>query len=114
MPEQFIIVYERILRHPDLTRLEALIICEVIRWPSGCYKSSRSLARLFKSNHRTIQRLIKSLRQREWLAALHDRKRNERILFATLKEPPVGPLFDYQQKATQAMIKKTAQQLTLW
>ena len=114
MPEQYIIVYEWILRHPELTRLEALLICEVMRWPSGCYKSSASLAKLFKADQRTIQRLIKSLRRRDWLAALHDRKRNERILFATPKEPPQGPLFEYKNKVAIIMIQRTAHQLTLF
>lgn len=114
MPEQYIIVYEWILKHPELTRLEALIICEVMRWPNGCHKSSGSLAKLFKSNTRTIQRAIKSLRKREWLAMLPDKKKRERTLFAYLKEPPAGPLFDYKQKASKAMIKKTSEILTLW
>lgn len=114
MVEQYIKVYEWILRHPELSRLEALIICEVMRWPYGCYKSSVSLARLFKADPRTIQKLIKSLRRRAWLAALHDRNRNERILYATPKDPPAGPLFDYQQNAAQAIIQRTSKQLTLW
>lgn len=114
MPEQYIILYEWILRHPELTRLEALIICEVMRWPSGCYKSSASLAKLFKANSRTIQRCIKSLKKRQWIAILYDRKKTERFLYATPKDPPPGPLFEYQKKASEAMIKITAHQLSLW
>ena len=114
MVEQYIKVYEWILRHPELSRLEALIICEVMRWPYGCYKSSRSLSGLFKADPRTVQKAIKSLRRRQWLAVLPDRKKNERILYATPKDPPEGPLFEYQQKAAQAIIKRTSKQLTLF
>jgi len=114
MPEQYIIVYEWTLRHPELTRLEALLLCEIMRWPSGCLKSSRSLARLFKTDPRTIQRLIKSLRQRQWLAILPDRKKNQRTLFFTPKDPPEGPISNYKHKVTKTMIEKTAKQLTLW
>jgi hypothetical protein len=118
MPEQYVIVYEWLLRHPELTRFEALIICEVMRWPSGCHKSSASIAKLFKSDTRTIQRIIKSLRLRQWLAILPDRKSQERTLFATPKEPPLGPLFEYRektmQKITKALIERTSKQLTLW
>ncbi len=112
MVEQYIKVYEWILRHPDLSRLEALLVCEVMRWPNGCYKSSHRLARLLKSDTRTIQKKIKSLQKRQWLAVLKESK-NRRYIWATPKEPPIGPLFDYQQKAAKAMIKKTASKLSV-
>jgi len=110
--EQYIKVYEWILKHHELSRLEALLVCEVMRWPNGCYKSSNSLAKLLKSDTRTIQRKIKALEKREWLAVLRDNK-NRRTIWATPKEPPVGPLFDYQQKAARAMIKTTANKLSV-
>lgn len=111
MAEQYIIVYEWILRHPELSRLEALLICEVMRWPNGCYKSSAQLAKLLKSDPRSIQKTIKSLFERKWLTVLRESK-NRRILWATPKEPPIGPLFDYQQKAARAMITNIANKLS--
>lgn len=110
MTEHYIKVYEWILRHPELTRLEALLVSEIIRWPNGCYKSSRSLAKLLKSDTRTIQKIIKSLYKRGWIALLYE-NRQKRILWATPKEPPIGPLFEYQQKAAQALLKQTASTL---
>lgn len=124
MVEQYIKVYERILRHPELTRLEALLVCEVMRWTAGCHKSSQSLAKLLKSDKRTIQRRIKSLEKRQWLTLLPDDNKQMRILYATPKEIPPGPLFDYAQKAKKAiaehqkkeiraMIKTTAKNLSV-
>lgn len=112
MVEQYIKVYEWLLRHPELSRLEALLISEVMRWPAGCYKSSAQLAKLLKSDTRTIQRKIISLQKREWLAVLHP-KRQHRIIWATPKEPPTGPLFEYKQKIAQAIIKKVGQELSV-
>lgn len=116
MVEQYIKVYEWILRHPELSRLEALIVCEVMRWPNGCYKSSHRLAWLLKSDTRTIQKKIISLEQRLWLAVFREYRKGRiyrRTMWATPKEPPIGPLFDYQQKAAKAMIKKTANKLSV-
>lgn len=107
MVEQYIKVYEWILRHPELSRLEALLICEVLRWPEGCYKSAQSLAELLRSDKRTIQRTIKSLRKRQWLTLLPETKdKRIRIIYATPKEPPIGPLFEYVQKAEDSRAKR--------
>ncbi len=107
MVEQYIKVYEWLLKHPDLSRLDALLISEVMRWPAGCYKSSAQLAKLLKSDARTIQRKIVSLQKREWLAVFHPQKQY-RIIWATPKEPPIGPLFEYKQKIANTMIKRLA------
>lgn len=107
MVEQYIKVYERILRHPELSRLEALLVCEVMRYPEGCYRSAKSFADLLRSDKRTIQRTIKSLREREWLTMLPEIKdKHLRILYATPKETPLGPLFEYIQKAESARAEK--------
>ena len=120
MVEQYIKVYEWILRHPDLSRLEALLVCEVLRFPEGCYQSAQSLAELLRSDKRTIQRMVRSLKKRGWIAILYDTKNKKlRILYATPKEPPLGPLFEYTQKAessrserrkkdVKALVKQTA------
>jgi hypothetical protein len=107
MVEQYIKVYEWILRHPELSRIEALLVCEILRWPEGCYKSAQSLADLLRSDKRTIQRLIRSLRKRGWVTILPETTdKHLRILYATPKEPPLGPLFEYTQKAESARAEK--------
>lgn len=106
--EQYIKVYEWLLKHPDdLTRLEAMLISQIMRYPNGCHQSSANLAKLLKSDTRTIQRKIKLLFKRKWLTVLRTKKQH-RLLFATPKEPPAGPLFEYQKKSTMAMIRRTA------
>ena len=111
--EQYIKVWQYLLEHPDdLTRLEVLLISEVMRWPNGCFKSSAQLAKLLKSDTRTIQRKIKLLFKKEWLIVLYPQKQH-RVLFATPKDPPIGPLFDYQKKSTEAIIKRTAAHLAV-
>lgn len=107
--EQYIKVYEWILRHPDLTRFEALLVCEVLRWPNGCHKSADSLARLLRSNKRWIQRTIKSLEKREWLAVLQDGQL--RLLYATPRDPPIGELFAHLEKTKQAMAEKRKKEI---
>jgi len=106
----YIIVYEWVLKHPDLTCSEALLLCEIMRWPNGCYKSSNQLGKLLRSDTRTIQRRIKSLIAKQWIAVLPDQKRNMRILYATPKEPPIGPLFEYKEKADQVIQKYMSKQ----
>jgi len=119
MVEQYIKVYEWILRHPELSRFEALLVCEIMRWPEGCYKSSQRLADLLGTDKRYINRCLKSLRKRGWVTILPDKEKQLRILYATPKEPPLGPLFEYTQKsessqaekrkkAVKALIKQTA------
>lgn len=107
MVEQYIKLYEWILRHPELSRFEAMLVCEIMRWPAGCYKSAQSLADLLQSNKRHIQRTLKSLRKRGWVTILPDtNNKHLRILYATPKEPPLGPLFEYTQKAESARAEK--------
>jgi len=113
--EQYVKVWYYLLKHPDnLSRLEVLLISEIMRWPNGCHKSSAQLAKLLKSDTRTIQRKIKSLCSKEkgWLAVLYPQKQH-RVLWATPKDPPIGPLFEYQKKSTEAMIKRTAAHLAV-
>ena len=105
--EQYFIVYERILRHPELSRFEALLISEIMRYPNGCYKSSNNLAILLRTNKRWINRCLKSLRIRGWVTILPDTSNKQlRFLYATPKETPIGPLFEYVQKAESARAEK--------
>lgn len=111
MTEYYIKVYEWLLTHPELTTLEALIVSHIIRWDkNGCYQSNAELGKLFKKHPRHIQRIIKSLVKRGWLAPLYPTK-YDRFIWATPKNPPIGPLFDYKQKSMQAISKKTVNHL---
>ena len=108
MTEKYIKAYVRLLTHPELSRLEALLICEIMLFPlGGCWKSSHNLAKLLGSDTRTIQKKIVLLQNRQWLAVLQDPNHpQERWIWATLKEPPAGPLFEYAEKAAEAIEKK--------
>jgi len=106
--EQYIKVYEWLLRHTELNVMEAIIVSHIIRWDQkGCFQSNYELATLFKKHPRHLQRIIKSLVKRGWLAPLYPNKRT-RILYATLKEPPIGPLFEYQERAKETIIERKA------
>lgn len=123
--EPYIKVFEWLLKQPDLTRLDALLISKIMRYPEGCWISSQKLGELLGANRRTIQRRINHLQSKGWLAVLQEYNKSFRYVWATLKEPPIGPLFDYNQKAEEQMqkqraknarfmISQTAKQLSLW
>jgi len=94
-------------------------------YPSGCWISSQKLGELLGVHKRTIQRRINELQAKGWLAVLPEYNKSFRYVWATLKEPPAGPLFEYSVKAeiemqkqraknARVMIRLTAKQLTLW
>jgi len=123
--EPYIKTYEWLFKQPDLSRLDVLLISKIMLYPSGCWISSQRLGELLGANRRTIQREINKLETKGWLAVLQEYNKSIRYIWATLKEPPIGPLFDYNEKAekemqkqrrknAQKMICKTAQQKTLW
>lgn len=123
--EPYIKVYEWLLRQPELTRLDALLLSKIMLYPAGCWISSQKLGELLGANRRTIQRRINELQKKGWLAILPEYNKSFRYVWATLKEPPAGPLFEYSEKAenemqkqrsknAQAMIRNLAKQLTLW
>lgn len=123
--EPYIKVYEWLLRQPDLTRLDVLLISKIMLYPSGCWISSQKLGELLGVHKRTIQKRINELQAKEWLSVLPEYNKPFRYVWATLKEPPIGPLFEYSEKAeqemqkqraknAQRMIQKLANQLTLW
>jgi len=116
--EPYIKVFEWLLKHPDLSMLDALLVAHIMRYDlKGCYHTNEQLGLLFKRSPRHIQRAIKSLVKRQWIAPLYVTSFN-RILWASPKEPPIGPIKDYKEKVmpklTQSLIQRTANQLTLW
>lgn len=123
--EPYIKVFEWLLRQPDLTRLDVLLISKIMRYPLGCHISSQKLGTLLGAHRRTIQRRINELQAKGWLSVLPEYNKPFRYVWATLKDPPVGPLFEYSEKAekqmqkqrarnAQFMIQRTAKQLSLW
>jgi len=123
--EPYIKVYEWLLRQPDLTRLDVLLISKIMFYPSGCWISSQRLGELLGVHQRTIQKRVKELQRKGWLAILTEYNKSFRYIWATLKDPPIGPLFDYNEKAeiemqkqrarnARFMIHGLAKQMTLW
>jgi predicted transcriptional regulator len=123
--EPYIKIYEWLLRQPDLTRLDVLLISKIMQYPSGCWISSQKLGVLLGVNKRTIQRRINKLQSKGWLAVLPEYNKNFRYVWAVLKDPPIGPLFEYSERAqkkmqeqkaknAKSMIHKVAEQLALW
>jgi hypothetical protein len=123
--EPYIKVYEWLVRHPELTRLDALLISKIMQFPCGCWISSFNLGGVTGAHWRTIQKKLKALQKKGWVAILPDEGSNKRIVWATLKKPPLGQLFDYNEKSEkgrerqiarniQYETRKLAKQLTLW
>jgi len=123
--EPYIKVYEWLLRQPDLNRLDVLLISKIMLYPSGCWISSQRLGDFFGVHKRTIQKRINQLQAKGWLAILPEYNKPFRYVWATLKQPPAGPLFEYSEKAeaqmqkqraknARYMIQGLAKQLTLW
>ena len=123
--EPYIKVYEWLLKQPDLTRLDAILISKIMQFPNGCWISSKNLGLICGAHLRSIQKKIAALVKKGWLAKLTDEESNRKYVWATLKEPPIGPLFDYmenaekqmqKQKARNArfMIQNLSKQLSLW
>lgn len=78
---------------PDLTNSDAQIVCRVLRWgEGGCFESNATIGRRLKMDPRTVRRLIKGLKMKQWLAVLHETK-NRRIIFVDPQRLTAGPLF---------------------
>jgi len=123
--EPYIKVYIWLLQHPELKPLDAIVISQIMQFPAGCWISSNNLRKMFGVHIRTVQKKIAELQKKQWLAVLPEDCSNRRFVWATLKDPPAGPLFDYNEKAekgkqklrtknAQFMIQKTAKQFSLW
>jgi len=101
--EPYIKVYVWLLQHPELKPLDAIVISQIMQFPTGCWISSNNLRKLFGIHKRTVQKKIVELQKKQWLAVLPEEQSNRRFVWATLKDPPIGPLFDYGEKAEEAM-----------
>jgi len=106
--EPYIKVYEWLLRQPDLTRLDVLLISKIMVYPAGCWISSQRLGDFFGVHKRTIQKRINVLQAKGWLAVIPEYNKPFRYVWATLKEPPLGPLFDYQERTREIIRERKA------
>ena len=101
-------LYDELLAVPELTLLEAVILCRVRRWGAqGCFESNKTLAGLFKTHPRTIQRTILGLKKRGWLAIYYLTKQ-QRIMYFSYPEQSFGPLFENSQ-SNRKISQPTAQ-----
>lgn len=93
MSPGFTPLYEWVIEETD-SLAEAAIICRVLRWgKGGCYESNARLGRKLNMHPRTIQRLIKGLVNKEWLALLYPQPQH-RVMYVNPRRLTPGPLFD--------------------
>lgn len=90
--------YDWIAERDDLSLLEKLIVCRVLRYgEGGCYESYANIAKAFHVDRRQLIRTIQSLVQRQWLAVL-EREKDGRVVYREYWVNPdmfsAGPLFD--------------------
>lgn len=123
--EPYIKVYVWLIKHPDLTPSDATLISQIMQFPTGCWISSQNLGNILGIHMRTVQKKLVALQKKEWVAILPELHSNRRFVWATLKDPPIGPLFDYNKIAekgmqrrriqnAQYMAQTIAKQFTLW
>lgn len=77
----------------ELSRPEALVFSRVLNYGDrGCFESAATIARKLKMTPRSVQRIIKRLEQKEWLAILPESK-HRRTIYADPIRLTAGPLF---------------------
>jgi len=86
--------FDWIAQQKDLTLLEKLIICKVLRYgKKGCYESYRSMSRNFGVDHSNLTKAVKGLIAKDWLCVLYESK-YRRIFYVIPERLSAGPLFD--------------------
>lgn len=85
-------VPEWVMARSDLTQLEKLIVCRVIRWGNnGCWESTATLARVLGANPRSIQRAVKRLARpktkggKDWLIVCYETAQRRRIYISPVR-----------------------------
>lgn len=91
-------LYDWVAARGDLSLLEKLIICRVLRYgEGGCFESYSTIAKAFHVDRRQLIRTIQSLVKKQWLAVL-TREKNGRVFYREYWVNPdmfsAGPLFD--------------------
>ena len=108
MSVTFTPVYDWIAEQKNLSLLEKLIICKVLRYgKNGCYESYRSMARKFGVDHSNLTKAVKGLIRKDWLCVLYESK-NKRILYVVPDRLSAGPLFNLNGvNVPRAVVKTT-------
>lgn len=101
-------LYDWVAKRKDLTLMEKILICRILRWgDSGCWEKYSTIARFYGVNRCTVIRAIKSLVDKEWLLPpLPDGR--IRILYINPEKLTPGPLFPPEealQNATKSAAK---------
>lgn len=87
-------LYDWLAEREDLSLLEKLIICRVLRFgEGGCFESYSTMAKAFHVDRSNLIKNIKSLVKKQWLAPLYETK-YVRVLWVDPDRFSVGPLFD--------------------
>ena len=77
----------------ELSQTDALVFTRVLMWGErGCFESSATIAKRLKMTPRSVQRIIKGLVHKEWLAVLPLTK-YKRIIYPDPRRLTAGPLF---------------------
>lgn len=101
-------LYAWVMARGDLTPLEKMIVCEVLRWKdAGCWESNATIAKKVGANKRSVKRAIKKLsvlegkvyfdkgrktRGKGWLIRCPESNRR-RIIYVEPVRLSLGPLF---------------------
>lgn len=87
-------LWDWVMERNDLTVAEKLVICRVLRWrEGGCFESNRTIGRKTGLHPRTVQKVVKKLVHRQWLAHLPLTKRSRQI-WVDPSRMTAGPLFE--------------------
>jgi len=90
--ERYTKLYDWVMES-ELSQPEALVFSRVLMWGDrGCFESAATMAKKLKMTPRSVQRIIKRLVHREWLAVLPESK-HRRTIYADPKRLTAGPLF---------------------
>jgi len=109
MAVTFTLYYDWIAEQKDLTLLEKLIICKVLRYgKNGCYESYRSMARKFGVDHSNLTKAVKNLIRKDWLCVLYESK-YKRTFYVVPERLSAGPLFNLDGVNTPRPVVKTAE-----
>lgn len=93
-------LYDWIAKRHDLSLLEKLIVCRVLRYgDGGCFESYSNISKAFHIDRSNLIKNIQALKRKQWLAVLYEPK-NRRVIwvnpdkFRESDEGSPGPLFE--------------------
>ena len=100
--------FDWIAEKKELSMLEKLIICKVLRYGvKGCFEGNENMARRMGVDRRNLIRTIKNLVIKQWLI-IHlegPRGRQKRYLWVNPEKLTAGPLFNLTTSGTTPLPK---------